>query len=75
MFARLAKLKGAKVYAAARNPMKLQKALDFAGVDGVIDLKNCDDICEAFKTAANAPQGLDVMIRSEEHTSELQSRI
>lgn len=62
MFARLAKLKGAKVYAAARNPMKLQKALDFAGVDGVIDLKNCDDICEAFKTAANAPQGLDVMI-------------
>lgn len=62
MFARLAKLKGARVFAAARNPVKLQKALDFAKVDGVIDLKNCDNICEAFKTAANSPRGLDVMI-------------
>jgi len=62
MFARLAKLKGAKVFAAARNPIKLKKALDFAQVDGVIDLKNCGNIKEAFKEISNSPYGLDVMI-------------
>lgn len=62
MFARLAKLKGAKVYVGARNPMKLEKAINFAKVDGIIDLKNNDNICESFKTVANAPMGLDVMV-------------
>jgi len=62
MFARLAKLKGAKVYVAARNPMKLQKAIYFAQVDGLIDLKETNDICSAFRNVANAPYGLDVMV-------------
>lgn len=62
MFARLAKLKGAEVYVGARNPLKLQKAIDFAGVDGTIDLINCQDISQAFKDKANSPYGLDVMI-------------
>ena len=62
MFARLAKLKGARVYAAARNPLKLQKALDFAHIDGVVDLKNCENIENAFKEISSSPEGLDVMI-------------
>ena len=62
MFARLAKLKGANVYVGARNPMKMEKAINFAQVDGIIDLKNNDNICEAFKTVAEAPYGLDVMV-------------
>ena len=62
MFARLAKLKGAKVYVGARNPMKLEKAITFAQVDGIIDLKNNDNICESFKAIADAPMGLDVMV-------------
>ncbi len=62
MFARLAKLKGARVFAAARNPLKLQKAIEFAQVDGIIDLTKTDNICEAFCNAANSPRGLDVMV-------------
>ncbi|MBO7672798.1 alcohol dehydrogenase catalytic domain-containing protein [bacterium] len=62
MFAKLAKLKGAKVYAAARNPVKLQKAIDFAQVDDVIDMTKTDNLVESLKKAASAPLGLDVMI-------------
>ena len=62
MFARLAKLKGAKVYVGARNSMKMEKAINFAQIDGIIDLKNNEDICGAFKTVADAPYGLDVMV-------------
>lgn len=62
MFARLAKLKGAKVYVGARNQMKIEKSINFAHIDGVVDLKNETDICEAFKTVADAPYGLDVMV-------------
>jgi len=62
MFARLAKLKGARVFAGARNPMKLQKALDFAHVDGIIDLKNCENIPKAFKEVSGCERGLDVMV-------------
>ena len=39
MFARLAKLKGARVIAAGRNPLKLQLAREFAHADEVVDLK------------------------------------
>ena len=38
MFARLAKLKGAKVIAAGRNPLKLKMAEEFAHADEVVDL-------------------------------------
>jgi len=62
MFARLAKLKGARVYAAARNPVKLQKALDFACVDGVIDMTKTSNLVESFKEISDSPYGLDVMI-------------
>ncbi len=62
MFAKLAKLKGAKVYVAARNKHKLQKAIDFADVDGVVELDENKNLCEQFKEIANAPYGLDVVI-------------
>lgn len=47
MFVRLAKLKGAKVIAAGRNPLKIKLAKEFGGADEVIDLtkyKNPDKI-------------------------------
>ena len=39
MFARLAKLKGARVIAAGRNPIKLKLADEFAHADEIVDLK------------------------------------
>lgn len=47
MFVRLAKLKGANVVAAGRNPLKIKLAKEFGGADEVIDLtkyKNPDKI-------------------------------
>ena len=47
MFVRLAKLKGAKLIAAGRNPLKIKLAKEFGGADEVIDLtkyKNPDKI-------------------------------
>lgn len=47
MFVRLAKLKGAKVIAAGRNPLKIKLAKEFGGANEVIDLtkyKNPDKI-------------------------------
>ena len=40
MFARVAKLMGARVIVAGRNPMKLKAAEDFAHADEIVDLKN-----------------------------------
>lgn len=40
MFARVAKLMGARVIVAGRNPMKLKAAEEFAHADEIIDLKN-----------------------------------
>lgn len=40
LFARVAKLMGARVIVAGRNPMKLKAAEDFAHVDEIVDLKN-----------------------------------
>lgn len=62
MFAKLAKLKGARVIAAGRNPMKLKLAKDFANVDEVINLKECDNIENKFKEFSDEGRGLDVAI-------------
>ena len=62
MFAKLIKLKGARVIAAARNPLKLRLAKDFADVDEIIDLKTCDDIKEAFCGFSENGRGLDLAI-------------
>ena len=61
-FAKLAKLKGAKVVVAGRNPLKLRMAKEYAHVDEVVDLKTCDDLKEAFIDFSDEKRGLDVAI-------------
>ena len=56
MFARLAKLKGAKVIAMGRNPLKLKAAKDFAQADEIIDLK------EIILGLTPEGRGLDVAV-------------
>lgn len=62
MFARLAKLKGAKVIVAGRNPEKLKLAMDFAGVDEIIDLKKYPNPEKIFKSFSREGKGLDVAV-------------
>lgn len=62
MFARLAKLRGAKVIAMGRNPLKLKMAREFAQADEVIDLKKYPDPRELILTMTEEGRGLDVAI-------------
>lgn len=61
-FAKLAKMKGARVIAAARSPLKLKMAKEFASVDEVIDLTQCKNMEDAFKTFSDEGRGLDLAI-------------
>lgn len=62
MFCRLAKLKGARVIAMGRNPLKMRLAKEFAGVDEVIDLKKYTDPTELVLSMTEDKRGLDVAI-------------
>ena len=62
MFALLAKLKGAKVIAMGRNPLKLKLARDFAHADIVIDITKYDDPTDIIMSHTNEGRGLDVAI-------------
>ena len=62
MFARVAKLMGARVIVAGRNPMKLKAAEDFAHADEIIDLKKYSNPEKIFKTFSDEGKGLDVAI-------------
>jgi len=62
MFAKLAKLKGAKVIAAGRNPIKLRLAKEFAGADEVIDLTKYPNPEKIFMSFTEEGKGLDVAI-------------
>lgn len=64
MFVKLAKLKGANVIAAGRNPLKLKLAKEFGGADHVINLRevNCPE--EAFKSLTPEGKGLDIVIEA-----------
>ena len=62
MFCALAKLKGAKVIAMGRNPLKLKLAKEFAHADEVIDLKKYDDPTEIILSMTEEQRGLDVAI-------------
>ncbi len=62
MFARLAKLKGAKVIAAGRNPLKLKAAEDFAEADEIIDLKKYPNPEKIIKEYTEEHRGLDVAV-------------
>ena len=62
MFCALAKLKGAKVIAMGRNPLKIKAAKEFARVDEVIDLKKHPDPREMIMSMTDEGKGLDVVI-------------
>lgn len=62
MFAKLAKLKGAKVIAAGRNPLKLRLASEFAGADEVIDLTKYPNPEKIFLSFTEEQKGLDVAV-------------
>ncbi len=62
MFARLAKLKGAKVIAAGRNPIKLKLAEEFSHADEIIDLKKYPNPEKIFKAFSEENKGLDVAV-------------
>jgi len=62
MFARIAKLMGARVIAAGRNPMKLKAAEEFAHADEIIDLKKYKTPVKIFKEFSAENKGLDVAI-------------
>lgn len=62
MFARLAKLKGANVIVAGRNPIKLKAAEEFAHADEIIDLKKYPNPERIFKEFSDEHKGLDVAV-------------
>ncbi len=62
MFARLVKLKGARVIAMGRNPLKLKAARDFAQADEIIDLKKYPDPKELILSLTPGGRGLDVAV-------------
>lgn len=62
MFAKLAKLKGARVIAAGRNPLKLKLAEEFAGADEIIDLGKYQNPEKIFLSFTEEGKGLDVAV-------------
>lgn len=62
MFAKLAKLKGARVICAGRNPLKLKLAEEFSGADEVIDLKKYPNPEKIFLSFTEEHRGLDVAV-------------
>ena len=62
MFARVAKLMGARVIVGGRNPIKLKMAEDFAHADEIIDLKKYPNPEKIFKDFSTGKKGLDVAI-------------
>ncbi|MDD3013904.1 MAG: zinc-binding dehydrogenase [Candidatus Gastranaerophilales bacterium] len=64
MFVRLAKLKGARVIAAGRNPLKLKLAKEFGGADEVVNLLESPDPDKAIMDLTPEGKGLDVAIEA-----------
>jgi len=62
MFARVAKLMGARVIAAGRNPIKLKLAEEFAHADEVVDLVKYPNPEMIFKKFSEEGRGLDVVV-------------
>ena len=62
MFARLAKLKGARVIVAGRNPLKLKMAEEFAHADEIVDLIKYPNPEKIFMDFTEEHKGLDVAV-------------
>lgn len=62
LFVKMAKLKGARVIAAGRNPLKLKMAKEFANADEVVDLVKYKNPEKIFQSFSEGNKGLDVAI-------------
>ncbi len=62
MFVKLAKLKGAKVIAAGRNPLKLKLAQEFGNADEIVDLTKYKNPEKIFIDFSEGKKGLDVAV-------------
>lgn len=62
MFVKLAKLKGARVIAAGRNPLKLKMAKEFGQADEIIDLTKYPNPEKIFIDFSEGKKGLDVAV-------------
>ena len=62
MFARVAKLKGARVIVAGRNEIKLKLAEEFAHADEIVDLKKYPNPEAIFRSFSDENKGLDVAV-------------
>lgn len=62
MFARIAKLKGAKVIVGGRNPIKLKLAEEFAHADEIVNLTRYQNPEKIFKSFSEENRGLDVVV-------------
>lgn len=62
MFARLAKLQGARVIVAGRNPIKLDLADRFAHADEIVNLTRYPNPEKIFKSFSDEGKGLDVVV-------------
>lgn len=62
MFAKLAKLKGARVIVAGRNPLKLKAAEEFSDADEIVDLTKYPNPEKIFMEFTEEKKGLDVAV-------------
>ncbi len=62
MFARVAKLQGARVIVAGRNEIKLKLAEEFAHADEIVDLKKYPNPEAIFRNFSDENKGLDVAV-------------
>ena len=62
LFVKMAKLKGARVIAAGRNPLKLKMAKSFGNADEVVDLSKYKNPEKIFQNFSEGKKGLDVAI-------------
>src|SRR5574344_1551511 len=62
MFAKLAKLKGARVIVGGRNPLKLKLAKEFAQADEIVDLKKYPNPEKIFMDFTDEKRGLDFAV-------------
>lgn len=62
MFGKLAKMKGARVIAAGRNPLKLEAAKKFGAADEIIDLNKYPHPDKIFLDFTKEKKGLDISV-------------
>jgi L-iditol 2-dehydrogenase len=64
LFVKLAKLRGARVIAMGKNPLKLQLARDFSGADEIVDLTRYENPEKVVRDLTPGKSGLDVVIEA-----------